>query len=187
MSLLALLLLTFGCQASETGVSLSPREPVKNVWRDAAHAGTNSLYCFLKIHGKQIPQSEFETREGNAPLPQNVAELIAFARDLGHELEARSVSPDDLAKIPLPAIIHFDGDDISQGSLNILLQVDSRRFVFMDGATAIVSSVNREPFLRRWSGVVVMFRQERERLSPAVASSVGIVAGFLLVIFLLRR
>lgn len=127
-----------------------------DIWRSARHAGINSLICFLKIHGHELPASGFMESENGDGLPQNVAEIVAVANSKGYTLAARSISPEDLKTLPLPAIVHMDGDDTSSGFLNVLLQVDAQRVIYMDGATAIISTQNREAFLRAWSGVVIV-------------------------------
>lgn len=126
------------------------------IWRNTNHAGSNALFLFLKIHGESPSAEaieELEYRRGN---PTNISDLLGFAKDLGYQLEARQISPDDFSKLPLPAIVHLDSDNVDKGYITLLLQVDAHRVIYMDGGSASVSTMNREHFLRQWTGVAVI-------------------------------
>ncbi len=155
------------------------------VWRDIDHGAINSLYCLLRIYGWPGDYGQCLAATNANGLPQNSHELLRVANGLGQELDARLVTPADLNKVRLPVIIHIDGDRLEEGSFGVLLQVDDRRVVLMNGPSATIVSVDRETFLRRWSGAVFMPGEMQNIEMLAAASGIGV--GLLISYFLFRR
>ncbi len=163
----------------------SSQPSIADVWRDGQHSGSNAVWCFLRIHSEKIDAAEFSTVENQVGPPQNVAEVLAFARQLGWAMEARSVSPEDLDAIPLPAIVQLDGDKRSEGYFFVLLQVQGSRCICLESASATITTMDWEPFLRRWSGVVVI-RSHSSYWNSKPMIAVGLLAGFSIPALLIR-
>lgn len=176
---LMLLLLTLKAPLDSTKPSIA------DVWRDGQHSGSNAVWCFLRIHNEEVDAAEFSAVEHHIGPPQNVADILAFARQLGWAMEARSISPEDLDAMPLPAIVQLDGDKRGAGYFLVLLQVQRSRCVCMEGASASIITMDWESFLRRWSGVVVI-RSDSSfwKVKPMIA--VGLLAGFAVSVLLIR-
>jgi len=155
------------------------------VWRDIDHGAINSLYCFLRIYGWPGDYAQCLAATKVDGLPENSHELLQVANRLGQELDARLVTPAHLNKLRLPVIIHIDGDRPEEGSFGVLLQVDDRRVVLMNGPSATIVNMNRETFLRRWSGAVFM-PGESQNIEMLAAAS-GTCVGLLISYFLFRR
>jgi len=126
----------------------------KQAWRDVDHAGFNAIYFLMKVHGKAQTYDQCLRETVAMPLPQTLAEILTTADCLGMPLQPRSLSPQQLDELRLPAIAHLEGDNPAEGWFVVLLQVRDRAVVYLNGSTGTVGKLDKEMFLRRWSGVV---------------------------------
>ncbi len=139
-----------------TGLDESDGVGKQVVWRDIEHGGFNALFFLLKVYGDARTYNECLAKMEGHQLPQTLAGVLATAESLGCPLQARSLSPEQLDNVRLPAIVHMFGDNLTEGSFLVLLQNhDPRRVLYLNGASATIATMDRESFLRRWSGVVV--------------------------------
>lgn len=125
-------------------------------WRDLDHGGFNALYFLLRIYGTTRTYDECLKDLGDSPLPQSLADIVSAASRLSMQLQALFVTPEQLASARLPLLTHVAGDDVTAGYFCVLLQVQKERIVYLDGPSGTICSVEKEPFLRRWSGAILV-------------------------------
>lgn len=118
-------------------------------------------------------------------LPNTLSELLITANKLGHTLKVRYLSPDELVLLPLPAIVHVDGDSPSGGTFLLLLQIQAKTVIFMNGPSATINSLSREDFFRKWSGVTLFSVSNADHCALELIS--GMVIGLSTAAYLKRK
>lgn len=150
------------------------------VWRDADHGGLNVLYLFLRVHGWTGSYLDLMAKSPTRDLPATLSDLKATARNCGWSVRGRRLSPADLYSLDLPAIIHVDGDSPGTGAFLLFLGINKTQVLYCDGPSATVQQLDRESFLRRWSGVVLEVDRDGDSfhfdLATGILSSVAITA-----------
>jgi hypothetical protein len=127
--------------------------PSPKFWRDARHGGLNALYVLIRLYGYQGRYEHLLAMAPGSEPPNTLADLLSTAVKSGYALTARRLAPDDLGHVPLPAIVHVDGDDPAAGTFLLLLIVRDKELICFNGASATIVSISRERFLRSWSGI----------------------------------
>jgi hypothetical protein len=141
--------------ASPTGAVPLEQTAIDGSWRDLQHGGFNALYFLLKVYGEPRNYEQCLAEACSDGLPQTVSDIIAAARKLDCPLHARFVSPEQLSSLRLPAIVHMEGDSSANGYFFVVLQIQSHQVIYLDGPSATICTIDRESFLRRWSGIAV--------------------------------
>jgi hypothetical protein len=173
-----------GADNLSSAVSTNPDKPgLEETWRDANHGGFNALYFFLKVYGDSRPYNECLMKMQNDRLPQTLSDMLAAAESLGHPLQAIYASPEQLKTLNLPVIVHVEGDTAANGYFFVILQDQGQRVVYLDGPSAAVYTMDKELFLRRWSGVAVIPYSRKFWIDAAFAAAFGAVGGLGLVLF----
>ena len=156
---LAVLILCGASHATATDPSIAavlPAERTEGIWRCASHGGRNCLLFMLYMHGQALEHDPCPEAIDARDLPNTAPEILARANRLRFPLLLRSVAPEDLDNVPLPAIIHLDGADPNRGSFHVLVRVDPKIVFYINGPAAALASEERELFLRKWSGTIMI-------------------------------
>lgn len=140
------------------------------IWRDAQHGGLNCLLLLCNIHEHMIKYEDCLKSIDKNSLPESAADILQFAKRIGFTLEARSVSPSELNSVRLPVIIHMDGDSPASGYFSVLVGRSPSRVSVFVGPTAVVISMDKELFLRRWSGVIMYPKRNIFLATPTFAA-----------------
>src|SRR5262249_24718495 len=105
---------------------------------------------------------------------------------LGRPMQARYVSPEQLESIRLPVIVHIDGDDSNKGFFFVVLQNQPQQITYLDGPSETICRMDKESFLRRWSGVVAGV-SSRLIWAEVAEAGVGVLFGLSLSLIWLRK
>lgn len=154
------------------------------IWRAPRYGGLNCLLLLFYLHGNTTDYGDCVKLIGADRPPHTAPEIMEAAARLDFPLKARAVSPEELDTIPLPVIVHLAGDNPKEGLFCVLLGRNPSRMCVMSGPDAAVVSMNRELFLRSWSGTIMYPR--RQRLFLATPTSIALVIAVVCVL-LLRR
>jgi hypothetical protein len=141
--------------------SASWGDPSGVTWRGERYGGLNCLLLLFYLHGNKTEYSDCARSIGIISPPNTGAEILRAAKRLNFPLEARAISPQDLETVKLPVIVHLDGDRPSEGLFYVLLGRNPSLMLLMEGPGATVVSLDREVFLRRWTGVIMYPKQWR--------------------------
>lgn len=153
--------------SADTGPTSAPSgEPPGVVWRGERFGGLNCLLFLSYIYGNTATYGDCVNSLGADPPPNDGAEILRAAKRLGFPLEARALSPKELDAVQLPVIVHLDGDRPGEGLFYVLLGRNSSLVCLMEGPRAIVLNLDKEVFLRRWSGVVIHPKRWRFPVIP---------------------
>lgn len=145
-----------------------------DVWRDGQHGGLNCLVLLSHIYEREDSYDDFATSLAGERLPETVSDLLFLAKRCDFPLEARSLSPTDLDTLRLPVLVHLDGDETSKGIFNVLLGISDARVLYMEGPAAAVLSMDKELFLRRWTGVAVFPRESAPFPTVYASAAAGV-------------
>jgi hypothetical protein len=145
------------------------------VFRDAKHSGLNGLYLLLRVNGWNGDYESCLNLSNEIGVPDSVYDLLAFARRINHPLVARAIAP---------ALLHVSGSDPGGGMYCLLLRVEKRHVVLVNATDVTVVRESLEPFLRKWSGLVVVPTEDQTWLK--MAASCGVVIGIAAASLILR-
>jgi hypothetical protein len=170
---------TNGTSALSPGAAPGIDQPPE-IWRDARYGGRNCLLFLLYIYGDVNDANKYLGTIDQYSPPQTAGAIVSLADELGFPVMARSVSSEDLDTVQLPVIVHLDGDNPTEGSFHVLLGRNSSRFAYMNGPATVILSEEKELFLRRWSGVVIMPRPKNTSVTLQTVTAFSIGLGFAL-------
>ena len=120
--------------------------------------GVNSLFALLRLYGVSAKRAEVVLRTRLTGRGSTVAELMECARQYDLPLCAVRATPARLETLPLPAVVHLDGD--VRGHFCVLTAVRRASVDIIDGnSLARRRDVSKGAFLRDWSGVVLLVDQ----------------------------
>ena len=118
---------------------------------DEMDCGAASLAMVTRHFGRAVPLARIRQLVNTGLDGTSLRSLCTAAEELG--LAARSVkaSPQNLDRMPLPAICHWDGDHWL-----LLYRVTRSRAYLADPALGF-RHVSRDEFSRRWTGYAALF------------------------------
>ena len=126
------------------------------------NCGTQAIAYLLKKDGK-----ETEARRVLDELPKsepghNIAALSEIALRYGYPFVALRLSPSELKKLPLPAIIHLQGkNEGDSGHYWILEKVDKERVDLFDPQAGLRFNQSLKQFSKEWSGIALVFSDKK--------------------------
>ena len=96
----------------------------------------------------------------------SLQDLQAASRSLGRKLGVFKCTPKLIDEIPLPVLVYLESDEVSGGSLQLLVDIDdsTNSYVLLDPALAIFHDHPKDKFLRQWSGFVLAEAPEKDGL-----------------------
>ena len=121
----------------------------------ARHFGRNASLA-------QLRQEAATDQEGTT-----VVGMFNAARSIGLSAKGIRAQVEHLHELPLPAIL-VTGEQNQPAHFVVLRRVGAKRLVIMDPAVGASEKVDRESFLKRWSGVALILGPSNEHgsLSP---------------------
>ncbi len=122
---------------------------------DAKDCGKQCLYVLLRLHGINATEREIERLLPVGEDGTSMYDLQQCAGHFGLETDVVELSPEDLDKVPLPAIVHL-GPTKEEGHYLVLVHVLEPKFPrFIDGTRGSFSWA-RADFARSWSGYALV-------------------------------
>ena len=124
--------------------------------------GPNSLYMFLLLSG--VPDVNYETltQVPKSEVGMTLSAICNAARHCGVNAEIRQYNLNDIASLPLPAIMMFHSGQNSPlpYHYSVLYKVDAHRIYFIDGTTGEKNWLLRSPRLFNWwTGIAITERR----------------------------
>lgn len=181
-----------------SGAGLRSEDPTANdaVWRISQRCPVNTLFVVLRLYGKDISYQEIleqlpVDREGTS-----LVDMRNFAARHGLAGRVRKLTPEQLAHVRFPIIAHLEDELATSGHFVVLLEVGTNDDGFqmvecIDGTTGMTAPMDMTTFRKRWTGFVLSFDPEPERmrwlLPTAMASLGGLLVGLTLIRIRLNR
>lgn len=122
-------------------------------WRNPLRCGPNSLYAYLKIHGKPSDLDSISRRVVIEPSGASLAGLRKAATDLGVPSIVVKIDLADLRQVPLPAIAHYNNRG---GHYRLLLKVDQDHITSADLTSGRIEDTSLDAFMEFWSGYLII-------------------------------
>lgn len=173
-----------GAQAAS---SIATGDENAEVWRAGPSDGLNCFYLTLTHFGCQVDYGTAKERlhrNGHAP---SMADLQAVAGEFGLPMRAIGCRPDQIAALPMPAIVHMDSKGEGRGEFVLLLHVDQSRVLYLNGGLVTYADMSWDDFRRTWSGYVLIADSARMSDKRAIVAGIGLVALFYSVLQLRRH
>lgn len=95
-------------------------------WFDSGRCGTNALYGMLRLSGLSLQYHEVANKVQTTDQGTSIRELELRAIEFGLDAEVRQVSVTELADLPCPFLMHFNGNETG-GTGHFILVTDCGR------------------------------------------------------------
>ncbi len=135
-------------------------------WSDPGCCGLNSLYCLLKVSGREVDYRQLANLvEVDKDKGSSLEDLRQVARQIGWRSEIYQMRPEDIADLPTPFLMHLELLDYGgAGHFVTVLQVDEetddgRLFRFFDGGTSRITHQKLSSLKPMMSGYVLLAEQ----------------------------
>lgn len=131
------------------------RQPVRTptiLQMEAVECGAAALAMVLAVHGRWVPLDELRAACGVSRDGSRASHMLQAARSYGMEARGFRHQPEELAELPMPAIIF-----VNRNHFMVLEGVDRNRFFLNDPAGGRMV-LTAEEFDRIYSGIVLTFR-----------------------------
>ncbi len=123
-----------------------------HLWQiDEMDCGATSLAIVCRYHGKAISLARIRRLVHTGLDGASLKAICEGANELGLAARAVKASPSGLEKLPLPAIVHWDGNHWV-----VLYEVDATHVRISDPAVG-KRRMPRETFAKMWSGYAALF------------------------------
>jgi hypothetical protein len=162
-SWLACPLATQSCSAEKQFPSKKPVEGSSTtanlVWRSGRVCGANCLYLVLRSRDIKVDYCELQGRLLKEQFA-SLYDLRDVARQYGIELMLSKLTPNDLRKVPVPAILHLESvtptGELRRHFITVLALVGKAEesVVYLDGTTAEIVKRSTQSVLKDWTGFV---------------------------------
>lgn len=161
--------------------------PAVGDWRSYPMCGVNSLYVAARLRGVDVAYEDLVERVPRTEHGSSLADVANAASALG--LQGRTVkgAPDALRTLSYPVIAHLQSAESATGHFVVILDEEDGRLLVVDGTTADMRFVQREAFLRDWTGYLVVFEPSPTLWATRVALLVATAAGFPVFFWWRRR
>ncbi|MBZ5859234.1 peptidase domain-containing ABC transporter [Flavihumibacter profundi] len=124
--------------------------------RDLTDCGAACLASILGYYGSTVPISKIRLEAGTDQRGTNLLGIIQAAEACGLQAKGARGKADSLPLVPLPAIAHV----VLPSGLHhyiVLTKAGKKRICFMDPADGRFHSQSNDDFIKKWSGVLIMF------------------------------
>lgn len=183
----ALITLVIGALCLCSQAILAEQDAQDNAdYQEGTKCGPNSLFVFLILSGRPDVSLEQINELLRGSDSTSLLPLRNVAIKLGVNAEVRRYSPEDLASLPLPAIIQYkQGDSILPYHFKVVYKVDAERFYFIDGTTAAMSSGRNSVLPNKWTGYALIKKEPFGRLgrTSTILTLGAFVLGFEILAF----
>lgn len=122
---------------------------------DISDCGLASLASVFAHYKLQIPIARIRQHAGTDQKGTNVLGLLETAKKFGFQAKGVKGKPDDLRRIPLPAIAHV----VLENGLHhyvVIYKVDDTKITFMDPADGKLHKKDIQGFQKLWTGILVI-------------------------------
>lgn len=116
-----------------------------------SRSGLTSLAMMARLLEVPVSEVDLEHRLGKSEAV-TAADLLFLSRDyLRFRARRKKSTPEDLARLPLPAIVEFN-----DGSFHVLAKVETGSFLLHDTLTGNPEKLGTDDFSERYSGHVIL-------------------------------
>jgi ABC-type bacteriocin/lantibiotic exporter with double-glycine peptidase domain len=128
------------------------------LWQTAPSCGANSLYFMLRILGADLDIDDVRSRVTITGKGASLGELREVSRVLGHDLEVRRVTLNELLNVPLPAVALVGTHQLDEmGHFMVLYDIsDEGHALAIDGTTGHRMLLSSDNMNQEFSGFVLI-------------------------------
>ncbi len=153
----------------------SPKGHEPTDWRDSVNCGPNCVYLVLRLEGYEVTYRQIRDALKLGPLGCTIADMQTTLAKFGLNSSPVRCQLDELEP-HLPAIVHLEADTSDLGHFVTVLGCDSKSVFVVETLNAQVVPVDRNEFLRQWSGAaLVPKRRSTWPWRPAIVGVLGLV------------
>ena len=146
------------------------------MWRANRMCGVNCLYLIARSHQVKVNYEALAAEllsQGNLP---SLRDIVDSGQNLGLDLVAVKLTPDDLRQAAMPLIAHLDvrlADGLPNGHFVVVTSASADQISYIDGTTAEVVVEPPGKFTSEWSGYAVV---DGGRSKPRLISAILVIA-----------
>ncbi len=119
--------------------------------------GTQALAHVLEVQGKGVPARALRGEIRGAKNGQSLAELVRLADRYGQRVQARRMEAADLARVPLPAIVHLEGSaSAKSGHYWVVEEARGETLRLYDPQSGRRFRQSASEFAREWGGFALV-------------------------------
>lgn len=122
---------------------------------DRSDCGAACLASIARYYHLKLPVWKIRQLAGTNRIGTSAYGLVKAAEQIGLEAKGVELECDDLAEIPLPAIVHLK---LKKGGHHfvVLYKVSKRKVTVMDPAQGRMIQLSMEEFLAQWTGIAIL-------------------------------
>lgn len=142
--------------------------------------GRDCLYVMLRLHGINVTRKEVDRNVPVGELGSSMYELQKGLLHFGLKADVLKLTPDSLATISLPAVIHL-GLTPQEGHYWVLLNLDEPKYPkCIDGSVGLFNCSKGE-LVRSWSGYALVVKRQPYSLWYYIVLTVDGLLGAILI------
>jgi ABC-type bacteriocin transporter len=135
------------------------KKGVKIKQHDATDCGAACIASISAHYGLRYPISRIRQYAFTNKKGTNILGLVEAANRLGFKAKGVRANDESLKIIPKPAIAHVIVKETLQHFV-VICKVTKKSITIMDSSDGQLHKINREAFLKEWSGVLVLMEPE---------------------------
>lgn len=135
------------------------KKGVKIKQHDATDCGAACIASISAHYGLRYPISRIRQYAFTSKKGTNILGLVEAANRLGFKAKGVRANDESLKIIPKPAIAHIIVKETLQHFV-VICKVTKKSITIMDPSDGQLHKINREAFLKEWSGVLVLMEPE---------------------------
>jgi hypothetical protein len=144
------------------------------MWRTREADGVNCLFLQMRLLGYPQTYQKFRNAIGDIHEFQDIASLAHLAEHNGVDLVPVKLKSSELLRIGYPVLVHVEPEGVNTGGFCLFLGGNDHLIELIEGSSVRRIEMERERFLRIWSGYALVPRPKSQAF-PIALAIIGIV------------
>jgi ABC-type bacteriocin/lantibiotic exporter with double-glycine peptidase domain len=154
-------------------------------WRDGEFVYANAAYLISQFFSGTASYHDclMKTVLKDSPC-LNLADFQDSLEELNLNARIIKCNLEQLASLPRPVFVHFDGPSGQSGSLALLISRKLDKPLIVDCSLCRIDKMELETFTRKWSGYCVLVSPPNKNWQKITAASAGMIVTLIITLLL---